>query len=129
MLAKGTIQSDQRSAQDILLDHISLLGLEYSTPTPGNGDCFFEAISDQLERLGKQKQSAHDLRRNVVSFCRQNPTIQVIMFTAYFLSKIPTIHTFSNIKRKTVRITPTFNLEGHRDSDAIDGFWRPLKGR
>ncbi|XP_063411137.1 uncharacterized protein LOC134694073 [Mytilus trossulus] len=53
-----------------------MVGLEYSTPTPKNGDCFFEAVSDQLIRLGLQRQNPAVLRQNVIDFLEHNPALE-----------------------------------------------------
>lgn len=87
-------RNTETNAPDILLRNIALLGLEYRQVTPGNGDCFFEAISDQLIRLDRPHQSAEKLRENVVSFCRQQPILQVhFSYISYYL------HNDTNIRQ------------------------------
>ena len=50
-------------------------GLSYrQPPTPKDGNCLFHAMSDQLSRMGKPSQTASQLRTDVVSFLRSNPT-------------------------------------------------------
>lgn len=62
---------------ELLLKNIKDVGLEFSTPTPGNGDCFFEAVSDQLKRLHLPYQNPIQLRHSVVKFCKENATLKV----------------------------------------------------
>lgn len=39
----------KNNTEAILLSNLKDIGLEYSTLTPGDGNCFFEAVSDQLK--------------------------------------------------------------------------------
>ena len=50
------------------LDHeVSTAGLTYrQPPTPGDGNCLFHAMSDQLKRLNMPEQTAAQLRKAVV---------------------------------------------------------------
>lgn len=67
----------KNNTEAILLSNLKDIGLEYSTPTPGDGNCFFEAVSDQLKRLGLPPQNAHLLRTNIVQFCKENYVLKV----------------------------------------------------
>lgn len=65
------------NTEEILHANIHEIGLEYGTPTPGNGNCFFEAVRDQLKRLELPLISAYQLRLNIIKFCRDNPILKV----------------------------------------------------
>jgi hypothetical protein len=67
----------ENNTESILLSNIKDIGLEYSTPTPGDGNCFFEAVSDQLKRLGLPPQNAQMLRSNIVQYCKENSVLKV----------------------------------------------------
>ena len=58
------------------LDHeVSTAGLTYrQPPTPGDGNCLFHAMSDQLKRLNMPEQTAAQLRKAVVEYLRAHPT-------------------------------------------------------
>ena len=43
-------------------------------PTHKDGNCLFHAISDQLMGVGKTPQTASQLRSDLVSYLRSNPT-------------------------------------------------------
>ena len=61
----------------VLEDNCRRLGLLFHGQTPLDGNCFFHAVSDQLDLQGLPSQSAIDLRRAVVTYLRANSTIQV----------------------------------------------------
>lgn len=75
-ILKENIARCNNNTKDNLLSNIHEIGLQYSTPTPGNGNCFFEAVSDQLKRLGLPLQNASDLRSKVIAFCKENPILK-----------------------------------------------------
>ena len=52
------------------LDHeFSTTGPTYhQSPTPGDGNCLFHAMSDQLKRLDMPEQTAAQLRKAVVEY-------------------------------------------------------------
>ena len=58
-------------------------GLEFHGLTPGNGDCFFEAIASQLRRIGAQQSSSVQLRHDVTEYIRQHPTYDVSICNVY----------------------------------------------
>ena len=62
-------------------------GLEYLGDTPGNGDCFFEAIASQLSRIGVPQLGpplpALQLRLKISEYIRQHPTYEVSIFSIY----------------------------------------------
>ena len=48
---------------------VSTAGLTYrQPPTPGDGNCLFHAMSDQLKRLDMPEQTAAQLRKAVVEY-------------------------------------------------------------
>ncbi|KAL3889508.1 hypothetical protein ACJMK2_001846, partial [Sinanodonta woodiana] len=54
------------------------VGLKFHGETPGNGNCFFEAVSSQLQRLKYQVQlSPQQLRQDAVAFLKDNQLLQV----------------------------------------------------
>ena len=54
---------------------VASAGLSYrQPPTPKDGNWLFHAMNDQLSRMGKPSQTASQLRTDVVSFLRSNPT-------------------------------------------------------
>ena len=62
-------------------------GLEYLGDTPRNGDCFFEAITAQLSRIGAlESESALQpvqLRRKVSEYIQQHPTYEVSIYSIF----------------------------------------------
>ena len=57
--------------------------LEYHGQTPSNGDCFFEAIASQLERIGAKRHSSALLRKQVTKYILQHPTYEVSICSVY----------------------------------------------
>ncbi|KAL3889477.1 hypothetical protein ACJMK2_001817 [Sinanodonta woodiana] len=54
------------------------VGLQFHGETPGNGNCFFEAVSSQLQRLKYPVQlSPQQLRQDAVAFLKDNQLLQV----------------------------------------------------
>ncbi|KAL3889457.1 hypothetical protein ACJMK2_001801 [Sinanodonta woodiana] len=54
------------------------VGLKFHGETPGNGNCFFEAVSSQLQRLKYPVQlSPQQLRQDAVAFLKDNQLLQV----------------------------------------------------
>ncbi|XP_072014058.1 uncharacterized protein [Amphiura filiformis] len=52
------------------------LNLAFHGKTPADGNCFFNAVSDQLHLFNLPHQSPWNLRQSVVEFLRNNPSIQ-----------------------------------------------------
>ena len=52
-------------------------GVEIRHNTPKDGNCFFHAVSDQLQRLENWHVTAEDLRGKVVGFMKNKPNLQV----------------------------------------------------
>ncbi|XP_072039985.1 uncharacterized protein [Amphiura filiformis] len=69
-------QASYHDVAKALKQNCRRLGLQFHGQTPGDGNCFFHAVSDQLNLLGLPSQSAVDLRQSVVTFMRCNSTIQ-----------------------------------------------------
>ncbi|KAK3607771.1 hypothetical protein CHS0354_040675 [Potamilus streckersoni] len=66
------------SKQKTLEENCQRVGLKFHGETPGNGNCFFEAVSSQLQRLNCAVQkSAQQLRQDVVAFMKANAILQV----------------------------------------------------
>ena len=57
----------------VLDQQVQDAGLCYRGDTPMDGNCFYHAISDQLERLGQPHQSHGSLRENVIMYLRDHP--------------------------------------------------------
>ncbi len=70
-------QCSQTQVVKSLKANCKKLNLAYHGNTPGDGNCFFNAISDQLSLLGLPHQSPWDIRQSVVEFLRRNPSLQV----------------------------------------------------
>ncbi|XP_072051078.1 uncharacterized protein [Amphiura filiformis] len=52
-------------------------GLQYRGITPGNGDCFFEAVADQLDRIGNQyRPIASCLRQDVSNYMAEHRVLK-----------------------------------------------------
>ena len=48
-------------------------GLTVRSRVKGDGNCFFRAISDQLDRLSLDQKSHYEVRQMVVNYLRSNP--------------------------------------------------------
>ena len=53
------------------------VGLAFSGDTPRDGNCFFHAVSCQLEGLGLDKKKPLQLRIEVVDYLKENRTSEV----------------------------------------------------
>lgn len=51
-----------------LLENLAQLGLKVRRDVPGDGNCFYHAVSDQHKRLGMPEQSAQHLRKTLVEY-------------------------------------------------------------
>ncbi|XP_072049762.1 uncharacterized protein [Amphiura filiformis] len=69
-------QTSESQVVQYLEENCKKLNLAFHGKTPGDGNCFFSAISDQLDLLNLPHQSPSDLRQSVVEFLRRNPSIQ-----------------------------------------------------
>ncbi|XP_072029369.1 uncharacterized protein [Amphiura filiformis] len=69
-------QVSQSQVVKSLEDNCKKLNLAFHGKTPADGNCFFNAISDQLNLLGLPHQSPWEIRQSVVEFLRRNPSIQ-----------------------------------------------------
>ena len=76
-----TVYAEEQSVIQRLKQNCSLYGLEYRGLTPGNGNCFFEAISCQLRRLALDEIDPVQLRKRVVAYIKENDTYQVLLFS------------------------------------------------
>ena len=71
----GDDANQNESPKSKLDKEVTSAGLSYrQPPTPKDGNCLFHTISDQLKRMGKPPQTASQLRTDVVSFLKSNPT-------------------------------------------------------
>ena len=52
------------------------VGLERRGSTAGDGNCFFHAVADQLERIGKDKPTHVDLRKHLTDYMRKNVSVR-----------------------------------------------------
>ena len=68
---------EQRDIEKKMNENCRESGLEYHGQTPGNGDCFFEAIASQLRRIGAEHSSSAQLRQQVTEYIRQHPTYEI----------------------------------------------------
>ena len=67
----------QSNSAERLTENCTFFQLQSVGSIPGDGNCFFHAISHQLKRLNVQNQSPSELRKLVVNYLRENPQIQV----------------------------------------------------
>ncbi|XP_078608430.1 uncharacterized protein LOC144880240 [Branchiostoma floridae x Branchiostoma japonicum] len=63
---------------DVLEQRAQTAGLKFRTPTPKDGNCFFWAVSDQLQREelkqeGAEQMTQEDIRKSVTSYIRDHP--------------------------------------------------------
>ena len=66
--------NNSKSPKNLLDREVGNAGLAYrQLPTPKDGNCLFNAIHDQLVRLGRVSQSATKLRSDLVNYLRSNP--------------------------------------------------------
>ncbi|XP_052090922.1 nuclear GTPase SLIP-GC-like isoform X2 [Mytilus californianus] len=66
--------SKQHAVEERLKQYCNFHGMEFLGRTPGNGNCFFEAISAQLERLQLPRRSPERLRQEVTTYLKEKPT-------------------------------------------------------
>ena len=69
--------NEQHHIEQRLTENCRENGLMFLGLTPGDGDCFFYAISSQLERVGAGSYNVAQLRQNCVEYIRQHPTYEV----------------------------------------------------
>ena len=62
-----------RSSIESLQEEVLLSGMQFKQGVPGDGNCFFHAVADQLKRIGEPGYSAADLRKLSVNFLKTNP--------------------------------------------------------
>ena len=74
---------EQHGIEKRLKENCRENGLEYHGQTPGNGDCFFEAIASQLRRIGANHCSSALLRKQVTEYILQHPTYEVSICSVY----------------------------------------------
>ena len=70
-------EKEQLDTIDRLVENCKSLQLRFRGKTPGNGNCFFEAVASQLQRLGVKNWIDKDLRRCVVQFLENKRVFQV----------------------------------------------------
>ena len=58
-----------------LMDNITRSGMKFRAETPGDGNCFFHAISDQLDRLQLPAKHAKELRTMLVKYLQDLPLV------------------------------------------------------
>ena len=75
-IVQNGFQASPKEVPKIKLDReVANAGLTYrQPPTPKDGNCLFHAMSDLLTRVGKAPQTASQLRSDLVSYLRSNPT-------------------------------------------------------
>lgn len=61
-------------------DKIGSKGWKIRGQTPGDGNCFFWCLSDQLDLLGISQQTHTELRNRVVQHMKTIPQVQVFIF-------------------------------------------------
>ena len=76
-------QMSENQAVKSLEENCRKLQLAFHGRTPADGNCFYNAVSDQLDLLGLQHQSPSEIRQSVVKFLRCNSSIQVLIAHLY----------------------------------------------
>ena len=74
------LNNSKKGSQEILWKNMKESGLSEYGVTPANGDCFFEAICLQLQRLATrnyQNINAAKLRKNVVNLLQNTTELKV----------------------------------------------------
>ena len=67
-----------------LKDNCRKNGYEFHGETPRDGNCFFEAIASQLNRINAEKRySSKQLRQEITEYILQHPTIEVSIRFAF----------------------------------------------
>ena len=61
------------SSIESLQEEVLLSGMQFRQGVPGDGNCFFHAVADQLKRIGEPGYSAADLRKLSINFLKTNP--------------------------------------------------------
>ncbi|CAH1242367.1 Hypp6624 [Branchiostoma lanceolatum] len=95
---------------DVLEQRAETTGLKFRTPTPRDGNCFFWAVSDQLQREelkqeGADQMTQEDIRKSVTSYIRDHPDAA---YGEPLASFIP---------------TPGVSLEEYLSNMSEDGAW------
>ncbi|XP_072043457.1 uncharacterized protein [Amphiura filiformis] len=87
-------QTSESQVVKYLEENCKKLNLAFHGKTPGDGNCLFNAVSDQLDLLNLPHQSPSDLRQSVVEFLRRNPSIQAQDGTINFKAIQPDWETY-----------------------------------
>ena len=68
-----TISSDSKeNSHKVLMNNIRMFDLEVRRNVPGDGNCLFAAVCDQLQRVHRRKRHL-TLRKEVVDFMMSHP--------------------------------------------------------
>ena len=70
-------QVSQSQVVKYLEDNCKKLNLAFHGKTPADGNCFFNAVADQLDLLELPQQSPAELRKSVVEFLHEHRSVQV----------------------------------------------------
>ena len=76
-----------------------LHGLELDSDNAGGGLCLFLAISQQLEKVFGTVRSHQDIRKDLVTFMSENPTLGSVHLPS-FVSNYPTWHVYLDSMRQ-----------------------------
>ena len=68
---------EQLNVMERLKSNCSAIGVEFRGITPGDGNCFFDAISCQLRRLGLDPVGPNQLRKDVVDYISTHQSFEV----------------------------------------------------
>ena len=68
-------QAEKQTFKDRLQKNLESLKMKVRLEVPGDGNCFFYSMVDQMKRLGLPEITAGGLRNNVVDFLRHLMTV------------------------------------------------------
>ena len=69
-------ETDNNDGYVSLCQQVTGAGLEFRKAVPMDGNCFFHAVSDQLQRVSGQKYTAKELRKQCVDYLTQNSELE-----------------------------------------------------
>ena len=92
-------QKSQKSGLEMLQRNALLHGLELDSDNAGGGNCLFLAISQQLEKIFGTVRSHQDIRKDLVTFMSENPTLGSVHLPSS-VSNYPTWHAYLDALRQ-----------------------------
>ncbi len=98
----------------------SNLPFKYKNATPGDGNCFFHAIIDQLQRQDMQGTISH----NILHYCHNHTTLRkaVVSFIRTDI-ELKSSENFNNLKLVAMEEYGSSSFESYLTSMSQDGTW------